>query len=146
MLRLGATCSSPQCPKSSSSVCMGGGHGQCVFPASVVRALHMTTATEHNLSHAHHSQHNAEAGGIIPPRSLPTSGERRSTSIDHAHGRAENRIHLLTPGERHPANILSGTTSALGLARGFLTRHLFGDRESIDACCGDFRVQTGTLK
>ena len=62
---MGATCSSPQCPNSSSSVCMGGGHGQCGLPASVVRALHMTTATEHNLPHVH--QHKAEAGGIIPP-------------------------------------------------------------------------------
>ena len=140
MLRLGATCSSPQCPKSSSSVCMGGGHGQCVFPASVVRALHMTTATEHRLPHAQHSQRNSEAGGIIPPRSSSfTSSERRSTLFDHAYCRAGNRIHLLTPGERHPANILSGTTSALGLARGFLTRHLFGDRESIDAPFPDFK-------
>ena len=53
--------------------------------------------------------------------------------------RAENRIHLLTPGERHPANILSGTTSALGLARGFLTRHVVGDRESNDAPFPDFK-------
>ena len=134
MLRLGATCSSPQCPNSSSSVCMGGGHGQCVFPASVLRALHMTTATEHRLPHAQHSQRNSEAGGIIPPRSSSsTSRERRSTLIDHAHCRAENRIHLLTPGERHPAEIRSGTTSAYGLARGFSTQHLFGDRESNDA-------------
>ena len=101
MLRLGATCSSPQCPKSSSSVCMGGGHGQCGLPASVVRALHMTTATEHNLPNAQHSQHNFEAGGLIPPRSSSsTSRERRSTLFHHAHCRAENRIHLLTPGHR----------------------------------------------
>ena len=131
---MGATCSSPQCPNSSSSVCMGGGHGQCRLPASVVRALHMTTATEHNLPNAQHSQHSFEAGGLIPPRSSSSaSRERRSTLFHHAHCRAENRIFLLTPGERHPATVLSGTTSALGLARGFFSRHLFGDRESIDA-------------
>ena len=141
MLRLGATCSSPQCPKSSSSVCMGGGHGQCVFPASVVRALHMTTATEHNLPNAQHSQHNFEAGGLIPPRSSSsTSRERRSTLFHHAHCRAENRIHLLTPGERHPATLRSGTTSAYGLARGFFTQHLLGDRESNDAPGPDFKI------
>ena len=141
MLRLGATCSSPQCPNSSSSVCMGGGHGQCVFPASVVRALHMTTATEHNLSHAQHSQRNSEAGGIIPPRSSSfTSRERRSTLFDHAYCRAGNRIYLLTPGERHPATLRSGTTSAYGLARGFFTQHLLGDRESNDAPCPDLKI------
>ena len=141
MLRLGATRSSPQCPKSSSSVCMGGGQGQCVLPASVVRALHMTTATDHYLSHAHHSQH-YRGRRNIPPRflSLPTSRERRSTSIDHAHCRAEDRIHLLTPGERHPAACTrSGTTSAYGLARGFFTRQLLGDRESNDAPLPDFK-------
>ena len=141
MLRLGATCSSPQCPKSSSSVCMGGGHGQCGLPASVVRALHMTTATEHNLPNAQHSQHIFEAGGLIPPSSFSlTSRDRRSTLIHHAHCRAENRIYLLTPGERHPATVLSGTTSALGLARGFFPRCLFGDRESNDAPCPDLKI------
>ena len=137
---MGATCSSPQCPNSSSSVCMGGGHGQCGLPASVVRALHMTTATEHNLPNAQHSQHSFEAGGLIPPRSSSsTSRERRSTLFHHAHCRAENRIFLLTPGERHPATVLSGTTSALGLARGFFSRYLFGDRESNDAPFPDFK-------
>ena len=141
MLHLGATCSFPQCPKSSSSVCMGGGHGQCGLPASVVRALHMTTATEHNLPNAQHSQHSFEAGGLIPPRSSSsTSRERRSTLFHHAHCRAENRIYLLTPGERHPATLLSGTTSALGLARGFFTQHLLGDRESNDAPCPDLKI------
>ena len=141
MLHLGATCSSPQCPNSSSSVCMGGGHGQCGLPASVVRALHMTTATEHNLPNAQHSQHSFEAGGLIPPRSSSsTSRERRSTLFHHAHCRAENRIFLLTPGERHPATVLSGTTSALGLARGFFSRYLFGDRESNDAPFPDLKI------
>ena len=105
------------------------------------RALHMTTATDHYLSHAHHSQH-YRGRRYIPPRflSLPTSRERRSTSIDHAHCRAEDRIHLLTPGERHPAACTrSGTTSAYGLARGFFTRQLFGDRESNDAPLPDFK-------
>ena len=141
MLHLGATCSSPQCPNSSSSVCMGGGHGQCGLPASVVRALHMTTATEHNLPNAQHSQHSFEAGGLIPPRSSSsTSRERRSTLFHHAHCRAENRIFLLTPGERHPATLRSGTTSAYGLARGFFTQHLLGDRESNDAPGPDFKI------
>jgi hypothetical protein len=131
MLRLGATCSFPQCPKSSSSVCMGGGQ-RAKHPPSQRRhrALRTTTATESNLSHTHHRQH-YRGRRNIPPRflSLPTSRERRSTSIDHAHCRAENWIFLLTPGERHPASILSGPTSAVGLARGFFPRYLFGDRE-----------------
>jgi hypothetical protein len=66
MLHLGATCSFPPCPNLSSSVCMGGGQGQCVLPASVVRALHMTTATDHRLPPIY--QHYAEAGGAIPPQ------------------------------------------------------------------------------
>jgi len=135
MLRLGATCSFPQCPKSSSSVCMGGGQ-RAKHPPSQRRhrALRTTTATESNLSHTHHSQH-YRGRRNIPPRflSLPTSRERRSTSIDHAHCRAEDRIFLLTSGERHPASILSGTTSAYGLARGFFTRLSLGERGSNDA-------------
>jgi len=135
MLRLGATCSFPQCPKSSSSVCMGGGQ-RAKHPPSQRRhrALRTTTATESNLSHTHHSQH-YRGRRNIPPRflSLPTSRERRSTSIDHAHCRAEDRIFLLTSGERHPASILSGTTSTLGLARGFFTRLSLGERGSNDA-------------
>ena len=100
----------------------------------------MTTATEHNLPNAQHSQHSFEAGGLIPPSSSSsTSRERRSTLFHHAHCRAENRIFLLTPGERHPATVLSGTTSALGLARGFFSRYLFGDRESNDAPFPDFK-------
>ena len=96
--------------------------------------------TDPRLPHTQTQQDNAEAGGIVPPRSIPTSGERRSTSIDYAHCRAENRIHLLTPGERHPATLRSGTTSAYGLARGFFTQHLLGDRESNDAPCPDLKI------
>ena len=40
--------------------------GQGALLASVLRALHTTTETEHKLPHTH--QHKAEAGGIIPPR------------------------------------------------------------------------------
>ena len=108
--------------------------GQGALPASVIRALHTTTETETQLPHTHHSQH-YRGRRHIPPRflSLPTSRERRSTSIDHAHCRAEDRIFLLTSGERHPASILSGTTSAYGLARGFFTRLSLGERGSNDA-------------
>ena len=92
------------------------------------------------MPNAQHSQHSFEAGGLTPPRSSSsTSRERRSTLFHHAHCRAENRIFLLTPGERHPATVLSGTTSALGLARGFFSRYLFGDRESNDAPFPDFK-------
>ena len=82
-----------------------------------------------------------EAGGIIPPTqpSLQSGDRRLTISASYARCRAENRIFLLTPGERHPATVLSGTTSALGLARGFFSRHLFGDRESIDAPFPDFK-------
>jgi hypothetical protein len=52
--------------------------------------------------------------------------------------RGESDISADAQGET-PANVRSGTTSALGLARGFPTRHLFGDRESNDAPYPDFK-------
>jgi len=108
-------------------------------PARRIRAPHMKFATGDCIT----PLISTEAGGEIPPTqpslSFLTSRERRSTSIDHAHCRAENRNFLLTPGERHPASILSGTTSAYGLARGFFTRLSLGDRGSNDAPLPDFK-------
>ena len=117
----------------------GQGPGAGQAPVRRIRAPHMKFETESCPT----LLISTEAGGEIPPTqpslSFLTSRERRSTSIDHAHCRAENRIHLLTPGERHPAMVRSGITSTLGLARGFFTRYLFGDRESNDAPYPDFK-------
>ena len=117
----------------------GQGPGAGQAPVRRIRAPHMKFETESCPT----LLISTEAGGEIPPTqpslSFLTSRERRSTSIDHAHCRAENRIHLLTPGERHPASILSGTTSAYGLARGFFTRLSLGDRGSNDAPLPDFK-------
>ena len=56
--------------------------GQGALLASVLRALHTTTETEHKLPHTH--QHKAEAGGIIPPRFKTISlGERGSNDAPY---------------------------------------------------------------
>jgi hypothetical protein len=111
----------------------GQGPGAGQAPVRRIRAPHMKFETESCPA----LLISTEAGGEIPPTqpslSFLTSRERRSTSIDHAHCRAENRIHLLTPGERHPAMVRSGPTSAYGLARGFFTRLSLGERGSNDA-------------
>ena len=65
MLHRGAAHSFPIARNVPTACVWEGDAGQGALPASVVRALHMTTATEHNLPHVH--QHKAEAGGIIPP-------------------------------------------------------------------------------
>ena len=109
----------------------GQGPGAGQAPVRRIRAPHMKFETESCPT----LLISTEAGGAIPPRqpSLQSGDRRLAISASHARCRAENRIFLLTPGERHPASILSGTTSALGLARGFFPRYLFGDRESNDA-------------
>ena len=65
MLHRGAARSFPIARNVPTACVWEGAAGQGALPASVVRALHMTTATEHRLPHV---QHTAEAGGIIPPR------------------------------------------------------------------------------
>jgi len=106
-------------------------------PARRIRAPHMTFATGDCIT----PLISTEAGGEIPPTqpSLQSGDRRLAISASHARCRAENRIYLLTPGERHPASILSGTTSAYGLARGFFTRLSLGDRGSNDAPLPDFK-------
>jgi hypothetical protein len=106
-------------------------------PARRIRAPHMKFATGDCIT----PLISTEAGGEIPPTqpSLQSGDRRLAISASHARCRAENRIYLLTPGERHPASILSGTTSAYGLARGFFTRLSLGDRESNDAPYPDFK-------
>ena len=106
-------------------------------PARRIRAPHMKFATGDCIT----PLISTEAGGKIPPTqpSLQSGDRRLAISASHARCRAENRNFLLTPGERHPASILSGTTSAYGLARGFFTRQLLGDRESNDAPLPDFK-------
>ena len=106
-------------------------------PARRIRAPHMKFETGDCIT----PLISTEAGGEIPPtQPILQSGDRHlAISASHARCRAENRIFLLTPGERHPATVLSGTTSALGLARGFFSRYLFGDRESNDAPFPDFK-------
>ena len=100
-------------------------------PARRIRAPHMKFETGDCIT----PLISTEAGGIIPPTqpSLQSGDRRLTISASYARCRAENRIFLLTPGERHPAMVHSGTTSALGLARGFSPRHLLGERESNDA-------------
>jgi len=100
-------------------------------PARRIRAPHMKFATGDCIT----PLISTEAGGEIPPTqpSLQSGDRRLAISASHARCRAENRTFLLTPGERHPATVLSGSTSAIGLARGFFPRYLFGDRESNDA-------------
>ena len=107
-------------------------------PARRIRAPHMKFETGDCIT----PLISTEAGGIIPPTqpSLQSGDRRLTISASHARCRAENRIFLLTPGERHPATVLSGTTSALGLARGFFSRYLFGDRESNDAPFPDLKI------
>ena len=107
-------------------------------PARRIRAPHMKFATGDCIT----PLISTEAGGIIPPTqpSLQSGDRRLTISASYARCRAENRIFLLTPGERHPATVLSGTTSALGLARGFFSRYLFGDRESNDAPFPDLKI------
>ena len=99
-------------------------------PARRIRAPHMKFATGDCIT----PLISTEAGGEIPPTqpSLQSGDRRLAISASHARCRAENRNFLLTPGERHPASILSGTTSAYGLARGFFTRLSLGDRGSND--------------
>ena len=106
-------------------------------PARRIRAPHMTFATGDCIT----PLISTEAGGEIPPTqpSLQSGDRRLAISASHARCRAENRNFLLTPGERHPASILSGTTSAYGLARGFFTRLSLGDRGSNDAPLPDFK-------
>ena len=100
-------------------------------PARRIRAPHMKFATGDCIT----PLISTEAGGEIPPTqpSLQSGDRRLAISASHARYRAENRNFLLTPGERHPASILSGTTSAYGLARGFFTRLSLGERGSNDA-------------
>ena len=107
-------------------------------PARRIRAPHMKFATGDCIT----PLISTEAGGEIPPTqpSLQSGDRHLAISASHARCRAENRIFLLTPGERHPATVLSGTTSALGLARGFFSRYLFGDRESNDAPFPDLKI------
>jgi hypothetical protein len=106
-------------------------------PARRIRAPHMKFATGDCIT----PLISTEAGGEIPPTqpSLQSGDRRLAISASHARCRAENRIFLLAPGERRPAEIRSGKTSAYGLARGFFTRQLLGDRESNDAPLPDFK-------
>ena len=106
-------------------------------PARRIRAPHMKLATGDCIT----PLISTEAGGEIPPTqpSLQSGDRRLAISASHARCRAENRNFLLAPGERHPASILSGTTSAYGLARGFFTRLSLGDRGSNDAPLPDFK-------
>ena len=115
----------------------GQGPGAGQAPVRRIRAPHMKFETESCPT----LLISTEAGGAIPPRqpSLQSGDRRLAISASHARCRAENRTFLLTPGERHPATVLSGPTSAPGLARGFFTRLSLGDRGSNDAPLPDFK-------